>query len=59
MAVNVVGMFATFFEPSTLVLLNEITLVSQHIESVEVGGGGENVVWLIIVRSSRSYCSRS
>src|SRR5581483_1269262 len=51
---NVVGMFATFAEPSTFELLNVITFASQQIEFVSVGGGGEKSSGVDVVFSSRS-----
>src|SRR5512139_2880255 len=51
-----VEMLVLFFEPKTFVLLNVTTLASQQIESVWVGGGGENEPGFWTVRSSRSYC---
>ena len=51
---NVVGRFATLPEFSTFVPLNVITLASQQIEFVGVGGGGENVFGVVVVVSSRS-----
>src|SRR5678816_2558864 len=52
---NVVVRFATFFDPNTLLLLNVMTFASQQIESLTVGGGGENEPGVFTVRSSRSY----
>src|SRR5689334_8253507 len=51
---NDVLMFAVFFEPSTLLLLNVMMFTSQQIELVSVGGGGENVTGDHVVFSSRS-----